>query len=858
MTIRFWAICLLFSSLAITGVLRADTGSHPNIRQAPLPAWFESPGRDVGKESLEGATEGSSSGLEFLFFDRQIDVASEATTAHIAYRITSEAGLAQGAQLNFEFDPSYERLTLHFARTWRNGVALNRLDLGNVKILQQERDLDRQIYNGRLSTLQMLPDVRVGDIIEYATTLEGRNPVFGGKFIETQAVGWASPVREQRLRVRVPAGRTLQTRVHGSPVLDFSERPLASGAGTELTWIARDLASLTPDYEAPAWHQQVPFIELSEFRDWEEVVQWAAPLYALPQSPPSSLREQAVELTQGLTRREAQVLAILDFAQRDVRYLGLALGLNSHQPHPPAEVLARRFGDCKDKTALLCALLNEIDVPARPVLVNTHLRHRTNDCLPGPYAFNHIIARVQLGDEVYWLDPTRNYQRGHLAARDNSLDTTGLVIAPGTTSLTPISVRPETRGRKHLTETFHSRGLDHPSRLHLSYVYSGEMANSIRQFLTSSAPAEIARAYLDQHKQSYPALSIDEPPTWKDDERNNEIQVSLSCVVPDLWSREADIESASFYPWLLRDLVTQPTSLTRTAPLSLSHPFDVVVDTIVHLEGEWSIHDDSAQVSSPWYSYNSNSRFRDGVLAIHYNWSSRTDHVSAEDLPAHVAKLAEIRRHVGFGLTHNTALSQRLKTDAVNWRFAAMAVAVIGCWSAFATWLWRRPKPITTEPPIQRTPSLQGLGGWLFLPMIGLCLRPFILFAGISEGWDAYFTERVWISYMMPESSTYDPAVMGVVALELVSNFCLLGLTLVVVVFFFARRRETPTLMIGLLVTVPALMLLNGAVVAGADLSVDLGSDEETIKGLGQSVIAAAIWIPYFRTSRRVQETFIR
>lgn len=43
----------------------------------------------------------------------------------------------------------------------------------------------------------------------------------------------------------------------------------------------RDVAALTFDHEAPSWHQQMPFLELSEFRDWDEVVAWALPLTSL-------------------------------------------------------------------------------------------------------------------------------------------------------------------------------------------------------------------------------------------------------------------------------------------------------------------------------------------------------------------------------------------------------------------------------------------------------------------------------------------------------------------------------------------------------------------------------------------------
>ena len=66
-----------------------------------------------------------------------------------------------------------------------------------------------------------------------------------------------------------------------------------------------------------------------------------------------------------------RVRAVYDFVVTSTRYVGLEFGIHGFKPYKVTQVLARRFGDCKDKAALLIALLREVGVSAELVLVRT-------------------------------------------------------------------------------------------------------------------------------------------------------------------------------------------------------------------------------------------------------------------------------------------------------------------------------------------------------------------------------------------------------------------------------------------------------------------------------------------------------
>lgn len=830
----------------------ADLPAPP---QTPVPGWFvPNPELDLAAESRQSNYEPSSTGLDFLQFDEQFDLRARARTTHIAFRITSQAGLSEGAQLSPNYDPTYEQLELHFLRVWRTGAAQDRLAQTEIKVIQQERDLERQMFNGELSAVLVLSDVRVGDIIEYSYTHRGWNPVFEGHFLAATNTGWASPVRYQHTRLLVPAGRTVQVRQHGDTTPTKLTTFLPDGT-VEHNWTLRNLTPLTGDSDAPSWHVQHGYLEFSEFADWAAVQRWAIPLYALPASTPA-LREKALALTAKASTPEEKILAVLDFVQRDIRYLGIELGANSHRPHPPALVLERRFGDCKDKVTLFRALLAELGLSAHPALVSTYRERKVDERLPGPYAFNHVIALVELGAERYWLDPTQSYQRGDLKARDAAYESKALVIrADAPPRCEPVPPRAEARARREVTESFTSPDLSSPARLTLTYRYFGAAANGARAYLANNSKEEITRDLLDRHKRNHPELATAMPLHTRDDPERNLVEFILECNVPELWKKDPknpDRREASFYPWTLHNTIVQPDNVTRRSPLALDHPITQKATIEIVLPSVWDLSDFREEVKTDWYTYLAAGHYEGKKLTLTYEWNSRSDHVPVEGLRTHIAKLTEIREHTGYTLTHTDAKQPAATGFSLNWRTTAFTLCVVGAFIWYGWWLYHRP---LEAPPLIEHRQFRGLGGWLVLPAISLVVRPFYVLAQLGQSADSYYGERVWSALMTPGTTAYQPALAALVAFEAVGNVALLMLSILTAVFFFRQKRQAPRLMIALLAYHPLLQILDWVACSFVELP-DRSGQDGTLALFFQGLVVAAIWIPYFVQSRRVRATF--
>jgi transglutaminase-like putative cysteine protease len=850
----------LLCALIFLTVLPLLHAENPTILVGERPTWVEPSRLDLAAASLASEdTEVSNTGLSFLLLDRQIDVATQAVTTHIVYRITSQAGLSEGAKISELFDPTYESVEYHYIRLWRNGAAQDRLVASDFKILQQERELDRQLYNGMLSAVLLLRDIRVGDIVEYSRTTRGANPVFAGKFIDTQSLGWASPLNHQRLRVLVPSGRNVLSRLHGQNIFKSSQRTLANSS-TEITWEAHKIPAINGDADAPAWFVQYPYLELSEFTDWKDVAEWARSLYNVKESTSDSVREKARELTRGLTQPSDRALALLDFVQREVRYLGIELGPNSHQPHEPAEVLSRRFGDCKDKVFLLCALLDEVGIQAKPILVNTYQTRTIDERLPSPYVFNHVVAGIELGGTTYIVDPTRSYQRGPLTARGPTEEAKGLVVGAILNEDIPlltIPVSPDALPRIETHQVYTTADYQQPVSLSATYRFSGNSAESMRYYLSNTTHDAITRDYLDGMKRSHPQVDITQPLTWTDNDSTNEIELTLTVAVSGLWKSLADGDAvqAEFYPWALQRNILQPETLTRDSPLWLNHPVHMNHRTEVKFNDDWALSESSKIVTSPWYKFVGLTKYANRTYEMYYAWESFSDHVPRDQLSTHVAKLDEIRNYTGYTLTRNLKIGRQLENYTFSWVTALLTGLLLGGWLWFA--IWMNTRPTQAIPPPIADQKFAGIGGWLIVASFGVIIRPLTLTSSFVQEAEPYFDQRTWLGYTSTDFSTYQPAMAVLLGFELVVNISLICLSIVTAIMFFRRKQQLPTLMITLLAGLPIASIIDHVWASALSASSEETS-HENIKVIFQGIVGALIWIPYFCISRRVKATFIR
>ena len=157
----------------------------PRIQSTPAPVTFNIAPPPAWVKKIEPASRGSdgdSGGISYLLVDRQDNVALQSAYYREARQVTSDNGVQNGAAVSVSFDPAYQELIFHSLQVTRGGVRANRLDRSQIKLFQREKDMESFLYDGAYTAQCELEDIRAGDIIEFAYTVKGINPVMAGRF----------------------------------------------------------------------------------------------------------------------------------------------------------------------------------------------------------------------------------------------------------------------------------------------------------------------------------------------------------------------------------------------------------------------------------------------------------------------------------------------------------------------------------------------------------------------------------------------------------------------------------------------------------------------------------------------------
>lgn len=639
---RFWRF-------GCTGLLaiatQANAADLSAVKVAPPDSWVRP--QFYGQQSSVNPADSTADDY-LLLQERQINALQNETFFHTDRQILNVDGVQNDSTLTINFNPNYQSVTLHWVRIWRDGKHLDRLDTNRLEVVQQEKDLDEFILNGEKSVVLVLDDVRVGDIIDYAYSIKGANPVMSGHFSRVVPVEGEEPAGRLFTRLIWPRQKALYAKAHGCLVQPAT---VMAKNTMEFTWDYNQVPAIEMEDSLPAWFDPEQWVQLTDFKTWAEVNQFALKLFQfkLPFSP--ELAGKIAEWKQ-IPDPEDQILAALRFVQDDVRYFGIEIGPGTAKPSDPSLVFSRRFGDCKDKSLLLVSILRALGIEAFPVLVNSTLDRAIGDWQPDFAAFDHCIAEVQFNGQVYWLDPTISYQRGPLAAHYLPPYGFGLVVSPWTTDLTAI---PQTAGlpKTTTTEYFQVGRANEPSSLKVVTVAEGRDADALRALFATTKLGDIEKDFTFDYSTAYPGIKMSSPMVTEDDEQQNIFQTTQFYSIDKMWTRPnngAKYE-CDFYPVTMKPFLSGPEDTDRALPLGIDFPEHQILRTEVTLPEDFPSSADEKTISDPAFTFTKKRGSNGNRLGIQYEYQSLDDSVSPERVGEYLENLDESSKMLGNTLT---------------------------------------------------------------------------------------------------------------------------------------------------------------------------------------------------------------
>jgi hypothetical protein len=158
--------------------------------------------------------------------------------------------------------------------------------------------------------------------------------------------------------------------------------------------------------------------------------------------------------------------------------------------------------------------------------------------------------------------------------------------------------------------------------------------------------------------------------------------------------------------------------------------------------------------------------------------------------------------------------------------------------------------------PAKQVPS--GIGGWLILPLIGLILTPIRTGHTLwTHFWPIFSNPDIWFILGNPASANYHPLWIPYLLLEVIGNTLIVAGALFALWLLLRKSRHTPRFVIAWYLFAVVIVMLD-PLIGELIPAVAAESNAESFQEIARSVLAAAIWVPYFLKSERVKATFVK
>ena len=269
----------------------------------------------------------------------------------------------------------------------------------------------------------LVPGADVGTIVGFEYEQKERPYIFQTEWYPQDE----TPVEHSRFTLQLPSGweynATWENHADVQPV----------SQGGVYAWELSDVPRIENEYKRPPYRALAARMVLTFFSEkiknqtyhsWSDLGAWHAQLIAGSRDSSPVLQQKVLEIAPATMPLMERIKALSRFAQRDIRYAAIEVGIGGFKPHPASEIFSHRYGDCKDKAILLSTMLAQIGVKSYYMPIHDR-RGIYTEKSPPSLGFNHAILAIQLADTTYSKPLPAVYEHprlGHLLIFDPTQD----------------------------------------------------------------------------------------------------------------------------------------------------------------------------------------------------------------------------------------------------------------------------------------------------------------------------------------------------------------------------------------------------------------------------------------------------
>lgn len=397
------------------GLLACLVSFVPTRAVASVPEWLRALAQQPAKKYADDAN-------AVILLDDQETVVRDngeiVTHERLAYRILRPEG-KHFAEHSVSFDTERK---LNYLRGWSITAKGQEYEAKDKDTFETSLS-SYEIFSDERRKSIILPGADVGTVLGFEYEQKRRPYVFDDQWYFQETV----PVEKSRYTLRLPSNWEYRANW-----INHKDDPPREEAGAFI-WEVSDVPRIEreynePPYRALAGHMVVTFYSdlahNASYKTWGDLATWHAHLIAGSFNSSPAMQQKVAELAPPTKPLLERIQALAHFAQQDIRYAAIEVGIGGLRPHAAAEVFSHRYGDCKDKATLLSTMLAQIGVKSYYMPIHDK-RGIFTASTPPNLGFDHVILAIQITDDALAKSLPAIYEHpklGHLLIFDPTND----------------------------------------------------------------------------------------------------------------------------------------------------------------------------------------------------------------------------------------------------------------------------------------------------------------------------------------------------------------------------------------------------------------------------------------------------
>jgi hypothetical protein len=431
-------------------------------------------------------------------------------------RVMRERGVIRILQRSRESISAYRTYNTKSGRIrdfqgWLLPASGKSVNFGKPQVLDVALSRDYTYDEGRAKVLDPGADLQPGSVFAYEVVEEEKSIFTQYQYRFQESL----PVLLSRFTLTLPGAWEVKGTIYNHEAVQ------PAVVGGVYTWELRNLRWIEDEDYRPDIHALAPRLAVSYFpsgdnraglaplKDWQAVSGWLTDFVDPQAELTAALKEKALELTKDAKTELQKIQAIAAFAQQ-TNYVAVQMNITrggGYTPHRAGEVLARNYGDCKDKATLMRALLKPLGIDSYMTAIYSGDRQHVRPEWPSPQVFNHAIIAVKVSDATKLETVLHHPRLGSLLIFDPTNPDTpvgdlpedeqgsnALIIAGASGELAVMPLLPAAASRVESKVEAQLNGDGHLSA-HVFRNYFGQDAAQMRGFTRRRSPEELKKSF---------------------------------------------------------------------------------------------------------------------------------------------------------------------------------------------------------------------------------------------------------------------------------------------------------------------------------------------------------------------------